>query len=75
MRLRKCGLGAAVAVVIVLLPGLELDAQKPGGATAAPPRFQVDPGWPKALPNNWILGAVTGFCADAKHHFWFTNLP
>ena len=22
------------------------------------PQFQVDPFWPKPLPNNWILGQV-----------------
>ena len=27
---------------------------------ALTPQFQVDPFWPKPLPNNWILGQVSG---------------
>ena len=27
---------------------------------ADPPQFQVDPFWPKPLPNNWLLGQVAG---------------
>ena len=50
-----------------------IEAQQPG--TAATPRFQVDPSWPKELPDNWILGAVTGVFVDAKDHVWVTHLP
>jgi hypothetical protein len=33
--------------------------------TAGPlPQFQVDPFWPKPLPNNWILGQVSGIATD-----------
>ena len=32
------------------------------------PRFQVDPAWPKQLPNNWILGQIGGIKSG------FTNL-
>src|ERR1700680_3857905 len=28
------------------------------------PQFQVDPFWPKPLPNNWILGQVSGIAVD-----------
>lgn len=52
--------------------------QTPPPATAAPagaPRFQADPTWPQELPNNWILGAVTGVFVDAKDHVWVTHLP
>jgi DNA-binding beta-propeller fold protein YncE len=35
----------------------------------------VDPTWPRELPNNWILGAVTGVFVDARDHVWVTHLP
>jgi hypothetical protein len=28
------------------------------------PGFEVDPGWPKPLPNNWLIGQVGGIAVD-----------
>jgi DNA-binding beta-propeller fold protein YncE len=39
------------------------------------PRFQVDPAWPKQLPNHWLVGAVVGVAVDAKDHVWITHRP
>ena len=36
----------------------------------AAPRFDVDPTWPKPLPNNWIVGEVSGIAVDAQDHVW-----
>jgi hypothetical protein len=30
------------------------------------PRFEVDPFWPRPLPNNWILGQIAGIAVDAQ---------
>jgi hypothetical protein len=27
------------------------------------PRFQVEPAWPKPLPNDWIMGQAAGVAA------------
>ena len=62
---------AGVALVLSCASALGLAAQKP----AAGQRFHVDPTWPKDMPNNWILGAVTGVFVDAKDHVWITHLP
>ena len=45
------------------------------GQTRAPqaPKFQVDPMWPKPLPNHWILGSVTGLAVDSKDHIWIAH--
>ena len=32
------------------------------------PVFKVDPFWPKALPNHWILGSTIGLAVDARNH-------
>jgi DNA-binding beta-propeller fold protein YncE len=37
------------------------------------PRFEVDPLWPKPLPNHWILGSVTGVTVDAQDHIWIVH--
>jgi DNA-binding beta-propeller fold protein YncE len=39
------------------------------------PRYQVDPFWPRQLPNNWLVGAVVGVAVDAKDHVWITHRP
>jgi len=38
------------------------------------PRFEVDPLWPKPLPNHWILGSVTGVAVDTRDHVWLVHL-
>ena len=37
------------------------------------PMFEVDPLWPKPLPNHWILGNVIGVSADAQDHIWIIH--
>src|SRR6202165_1306222 len=44
-------------------------------AAEASPSFQVDPFWPKPLPNNWILGQVAGIAVDAQDHVWIIQRP
>ncbi len=41
----------------------------------AVPTFQVDPAWPKPLPNRWIIGAVAGVAVDARDHVWIVHRP
>ena len=48
------------------------------GATARaqePPRYKVDPFWPKELPNDWILGRVAGVAVDKDDHIWILHSP
>jgi hypothetical protein len=40
-----------------------------------PPRYQVDPFWPKELPNNWIMGQVGGMAVDQHDHIWVLQRP
>ena len=39
------------------------------------PRFEVDPFWPKPLPNNWTLGQVAGVAVDERDHVWIIQRP
>ena len=34
------------------------------------PGFEVDPGWPKPLPNNWLIGQVGGIAVDRHDNIW-----
>src|SRR5580698_986572 len=37
------------------------------------PRFEVDPMWPKPLPNHWVIGNTIGVSVDAKDHIWIIH--
>lgn len=39
------------------------------------PKFIVDPFWPKPLPNNWLVGQVTGVATDSNDHIWIIHRP
>jgi hypothetical protein len=42
-------------------------------AAVEAPMFEVDPFWPKPLPNAWILGEVIGLSVDAQDHIWLIH--
>lgn len=56
-------IGVTVAVMTTLMR-----AQGPQA-----PTFQVDPFWPRPLPNHWLLGSVTGVAVDAQNHVWVVH--
>ena len=69
-------LGGLAVAQFTLNPGsrpfqMELDTAV--GDTAEAPRFEVDPFWPKPLPNHWVLGTVIGVSVDADNHVWIIH--
>src|ERR1700694_4999276 len=68
--------GAAVlALVLALEVGQtvlqgRVDAQ---GRTVQAPTFEVDPLWPKPLPNHWLLGATIGVWVDDQDNVWIIH--
>jgi DNA-binding beta-propeller fold protein YncE len=42
------------------------------GAVRAP-IFEVDPFWPKPLPNHWLLGSSVGVTVDARDHVFIVH--
>ncbi len=47
-------------------------AAQTNGKTMAP-RFEVDPMWPKPLPNHWILGMTIGVGVDSRDHVYIIH--
>src|SRR5438093_12521285 len=45
------------------------------GAARLAPRFQVDPWWPKPLPNRWLMGQAAGVAVDGRDHIWVIQRP
>jgi DNA-binding beta-propeller fold protein YncE len=37
------------------------------------PLFEVDPLWPKPLPNHWLLGSTIGVDVDSREHVWIVH--
>jgi DNA-binding beta-propeller fold protein YncE len=37
------------------------------------PSFEVDPFWPKPLPNHWLLGSTIGVDVDGRDHVWIIH--
>jgi DNA-binding beta-propeller fold protein YncE len=73
---RNFFIGAALAALIVAL-GVgqsvlqnKADAQ---GRTVQAPMFEVDPLWPKPLPNHWLLGWTIGVWVDEQDHIWIIH--
>src|SRR5439155_22434101 len=42
-------------------------------AAVQAPRVEVEPMWPKPLPNHWIMGNVIGVSVDAQDHIWIIH--
>jgi hypothetical protein len=64
--------GLILAATIVLSPAR---AQDPAKQDPAVPQFAVDPFWPKPLPNNWMLGQVSGIAVDRFDRIWVVHRP
>ena len=74
-RTRTFLVGGTFLSVLVALgltqAALERAAAQQGGIEA--PRFEVDPFWPKPLPNHWVLGQTIGVWADEQDVVWIVH--
>ena len=66
--------------LLVLLAGLgvtqqvlEKTAAAQSKAAVQAPRFEVDPMWPKPLPNHWVMGNVIGVGVDSQDHVYIIH--
>ena len=39
------------------------------------PKFEVDPLWPKPLPNHWVIGQTIGLSMDTHDNVWIIHRP
>jgi hypothetical protein len=62
-------LGAAIVGLGIGQSLLQHRAQAQGSSVSAPV-FEVDPLWPKPLPNNWLLGWTIGVWVDEQDYVW-----
>ncbi len=72
----KLKVGAGLVAVVAALGIGSVVLQKRAVAAASggqAPRFEVDPLWPKPLPNHWVIGNTIGVSVDAKDHIWIIH--
>ncbi len=77
-RKRNVYIGAAFVAAIFALGVGQIALEKTvaeGKSAVLAPRFEVDPLWPKPLPNNWYIGMTIGVAVDAKDHIWIVHRP
>jgi len=68
--------GRFVLVLVVLTASGVLVARELAGQSrnsAQAPYFEVDPLWPKPLPNHWVLGSTIGVSGDERDHVWIIH--
>ena len=66
------GLAALIAALGVGQTVLENKAEAQARTVQAP-MFEVDPLWPKPLPNHWLLGMTIGVWVDDQDHVWIIH--
>ena len=62
-------LAAGIAALGIGQAALQRAAEAQGSSVTAP-IFEVDPLWPKPLPNNWLLGWTIGAWVDDQDQVW-----
>jgi hypothetical protein len=69
---RVCFPGFIAAIVAALLNPFSFDLLR-GQVAPTSSKFQVDPFWPKPLPNDWVTGNVGGTSVDANDHLFIVT--
>src|SRR5207248_5196446 len=73
---RNLCVGAIFLTLVVVLGVGSTVLEKRAAVEAASvmaPRFEVDPLWPKPLPNHWLQGQTIGVSVDAQDHIWIIH--
>ena len=72
---RRLAFGAlALALVAMIGVGAMMGrTEATQGELVWGPIFEVDPLWPKPLPNHWLLGTTIGVSVDNRDHIWIIH--
>src|SRR2546430_144284 len=73
---RNFYIGGIFLALLAVLTASSVLLQKRAAAEATgvqAPRFEVDPLWPKPLPNHWVQGMSIGVSVDAQDHIWIVH--
>jgi DNA-binding beta-propeller fold protein YncE len=70
------GIGVVALLGVLGIAQSALDRVAAQGQTAVEaPMFEVDPFWPKPLPNAWLIGMTIGIGVDERDHVFIVHRP
>ena len=65
--------GITIALIAALGAGQAALQPATRAQAVQAPKFEVDPMWPKPLPNHWVLGSTIGVGVDSKDHVFIIH--
>lgn len=66
----KLYVGAAFVAILLALGAGQALLENASAQAKRAPRFEVDPFWPKQMPNNWVMGMTIGIGVSSDDHVW-----
>ncbi|ALO47109.1 hypothetical protein [Pseudohongiella spirulinae] len=73
----KLAVGASLTLAIAAFSAGQSILKEPAvaqsGSMVTAPSFEVDPFWPKPLPNQWIIGRAIGVEVDERDHVFMVH--
>jgi len=72
-RIQSVIFAAAFAILLGLAGTYVREAKAGPPQETQVPKFEVDPFWPKPLPDLWVTGEVGGTCVDKQDHVFVLN--
>jgi len=75
-RMKWAVVAAIVAIgVAALVAQSSSNGSAKGAVAGQAPVFEIDPFWPKPLPNHWVMGSTIGLSVDSNDHVWVIHRP
>ena len=70
---RKVFTGAALVAILATLGVVQGMLDQAAAQAKQVPRFEVDPFWPKPMPNNYVFGQTIGLGISSDDHVWIIH--
>ena len=72
-RKAKARVAVGVVMLIIVLIAVPTMLKTTSAQATQAGVYQVDPFWPKPLPNRWVFGSVVGLAVDSRDHVWVVH--
>jgi DNA-binding beta-propeller fold protein YncE len=73
-RTRNLYVGVSVVTLVVVLTAVQLVLQTKTTAQGMQAGvYQIEPLWPKPMPNHWVFGSVVGLAVDSRDHVFVVH--